>query len=148
MIEQVLREIRDFFIAGNSKITAIDRHSLTIENATHAVVNQYIYLAGTMINGGVYKITSKTGNTLVLDQELSEEPAIGTCYFLAIPRAIITLTEDITDYNGKNKIGIASESLGDYSVTYSSEGTDNSWKGAFATRLNEYRRPYLVLPTR
>lgn len=107
--------------------------------------NQYILLEGTTLNDGVYKLTSATSNelsTILLDEQPDTVYAI---YGLAVPKEFLEIVREIESWVASvgNKVGITSESIDDYSVSFdTSKGSAGDWKSAFSTRLNAYRKAY------
>lgn len=138
MLTELCQELRNWFDR--------ERHfgTFTIEGGELAVSflqeGQYFRIIGSVFNDGVHKypITS-----------LHDETFEGAVWALAIPEAIINLSNDID--NWQNKYGAVdsaamspfnSESFGGY--TYSkasgSSGSASDWRSAFANRLNRWRK--------
>ena len=108
--------------------------------------NQYFRIVGSVFNDGVYKF----GDEL----DLADETFTGAIWAMAVPKEVIALAADIKDWSDKY-LGVDSaamspfnsESFGGYS--YSKSGGSSSsgnvdlsgtWQGAFADRLNQYRK--------
>ena len=140
MIENVLREIRNFFIKDSEIVYGIESDGIVVSGAFMA--NQYVFVKGSIMNDGVHKITSVVADKIMI-AGLVAEPTTIHLYALAIPKVIIDLTAEIEAYNEANTNGVVSESLGDYSVTYASDGGVETWQTAFKGKLNPYRRVYL-----
>jgi hypothetical protein len=60
-------------------------------------------------------------------------------FALAVPSEFISLVEDISTYSNMETVGLASESLGDYSVSYKDS---SDWQSAFRNKLKAYRRMF------
>lgn len=142
MIGLVLREINNYFIKDISESTEITT-TIKVKNPDKFVVGQYIFIYKSILNDGVYKIEDITGSYLTLDETLQAESTKARVYGLAIPKDVLTLIGEIETYNNGNASGVQSESLGDYSVTYGSNG--GTWQQVFRAKLNAYRKPYLDL---
>lgn len=148
MLEQILKSINNFFVNSTQSVTGIAQNKIIVSDASDLVAGQYIYLYQTLLNDGVYKIAEIDGNEITIDvaDDLIAEPAgDALLYGLAIPKAILSLKDEIVAYNSANPNNLQSETLGDYSATYAT-GKGTSWTSAFATRLAPYRKVYLNLP--
>jgi hypothetical protein len=84
---------------------------------------------------------------------LTDEVFDGAIWLMAIPKDVLILSEEIDawieKYGGVDSVAMSpynSESFGGYSYSKSgggsSDGTSKAgtWQGAFATRLNEWRK--------
>lgn len=103
---------------------------------------QYFRIIGSLLNDGVYQYPT---------QELQDETFEGAVWFMAIPPAVIALSEDInswqTKYGGAESTALSpfqSESFGGYSYSKggntSTNGGNGGWQSAFASRLNPWRK--------
>lgn len=107
---------------------------------------QYFRIVGSIFNDGVYQYPAT---------ELTDEEFDGAVWAMAVPPSVVDLAEQISDWQGKyGGVGsvamspFQSESFGGYSYTKKSgsgssdSGTDNSgtWQGAFASKLNLWRK--------
>ena len=104
---------------------------------------QYFRIIGSIFNDGVHKYPAT---------DLVNEEFDGVIWAMAVPQSVIALTSDIAtwiaQYGGANSPAMSpyqSESFQNYSYTKASgsnaDGTDSTtWQGAFASRLNKYRR--------
>ena len=111
---------------------------------------QYFRILGSALNDGLYiygdTIKDGDGN----DTELQDEAFNGAVWALGIPKGVITLAKDISDweakYGDKANGPYTSESIfGQYSYTKGGTtggiGTNGSgWEAAFASRLDQYRK--------
>lgn len=141
MIGQVLDYIHNYFEKE------IVRGTFTISSGELDVDflqdNQYFRIRGSVFNDGVYKYSS--------NNELTDEVFQGEVWAMAVPPAVITLTEDIegwvSEYGNDMNSPYQSESFGGYSYTKkSSSGSANNgndaadWRSVFRSRLNHWRK--------
>lgn len=103
---------------------------------------QFFRIVGSVLNDGVYQYPAT---------ELEDETFDGAVWPMAVPPEVITLCEEIKEWNAKYG-GVdstamspyTSESFGGYSYSKSagsgSNGGEGTWKGAFASRLNKWRK--------
>ena len=118
MLEQVLRHLNNWFLVD------IHEGTFTVENGGIALpflqTNQYFRICGSVFNDGLPHYP-------VID--LTDETFTGTVWALAVPKAVITLAEDIAAWEEKNGEAVASpyqsESFGGYSYTKRSAGSDS-----------------------
>ena len=106
---------------------------------------QYFRIVGSVFNDGVYQYPT---------DNLKEESFNGAVWLMAIPQDFLDLVTEITDwqakYGGIDSEAMSpfnSESFGGYSYNKSgggasdgSSGNAGTWQGAFATRLNLWRK--------
>lgn len=106
---------------------------------------QYFRIVGSVFNDGVHKYPATN---------LKDEVFKGGIWTMAVPETVIDLASDIAEWKAKYEdvnssmmSPFTSESFGNYSYSKSSGGTSggagdtsNSWQGAFASRLNKWRR--------
>jgi len=102
---------------------------------------QYFRIVGSVFNDGVYQYPA-TG--------LTDETFDGAIWAMAIPSEVIALASDIEAWKEKYQSidspamsPYNSESFGGYSYSKSSGGSDDlsgTWQGAFADRLNHWRK--------
>lgn len=124
--------------------------TFTIENGGLAVsflkTNQYYRIVGSVFNDGVHKYGDNT-------DVLTDEEFEGSVWALGIPKAVINLAAEIAEW--QTKYGTAgsaamspfmSESFGGYSYSKGGSGSSSSaetapsWKTAFASSLNLWRK--------
>lgn len=99
---------------------------------------QYFRIVGSTFNDGVYQYPSA---------DLTNETFDGGIWAMAVPPTVIALFHEVKDWDdkyGESASGpYQSESFGGYSYTKKSGANGNnvsSWKDAFRTRLNQYRK--------
>ena len=143
MLEQVLRHLNNWFLVE------IHEGTFTVENGSitlpFLLTNQYFRICGSVFNDGLHKYPAA---------DLTDETFTGTVWALAVPKAVVTLSEDIAAWEEKNGEAVASpyqsESFGGYSYTKRSAGSDsgtlNGWQDAFRGRLNDWRKLKGVRP--
>ena len=136
MLTELCAEIRNYFLKPNG----IHTGNFTISGGKLAPLDfikdgQYIRIVGSTFNDGVYQYPAI---------DLTDETFAGAVWALAIPPAVIALSDEIRAYNevdGKPSAYTA-ESFGNYSYTKATDasGAPLTWEKAFAKRLNKYRR--------
>ena len=143
MLENVLRHLNNWFLVE------IHEGTFTVENGSIALpflqTNQYFRICGSVFNDGLH---------LYPAVDLTDETFTGTVWVLAVPKAVVSLAEDIAAWEEKNGEAVASpyqsESFGGYSYTKRSAGNDsgtlNGWQDAFRGRLNDWRKLKGVRP--
>lgn len=136
MLEQVLAEIHNWFQTG------IYSGTYTIENGDIALPflqdGQYFRIMGSVFNDGIHRY----GPEMEL---LHDETFKGAVWALAVPKAVIDLSHEISAWEKKyGEISIGpyqSESKADYSYTKATDsGGAGGWQAAFKARLNPYRK--------
>lgn len=107
--------------------------------------NQYFRIVGSVFNDGVYQYPAT---------DLTDETFDGAIWAMAIPSEVIALASDIEAWKNKYQSidspamsPYNSESFGGYSYSKSSGGSTSgsvdlsgTWQGAFADRLNHWRK--------
>lgn len=104
---------------------------------------QYFRIIGSVFNDGVHQYP-------VEESELKDEVFKGAIWAMAVPPAVIDLSERIQAWNDKYGDSVSSpyssESFGGYSYTKASSGQGDAdsggvtWRGAFANDLNKWRK--------
>lgn len=148
MISELCKELRNWFDRGQPHfhgVSTIESGKITDRDFLSAIKpNQYFRIEGSIFNDGVYQYTDKL--------ELTDEIFVGSVSLMAIPKEVLTLAKDIEDwqtkYGGVDSEAMSpfnSESFGGYSYSKSGGGANGSgvsasWKSAFASRLNNWRK--------
>lgn len=148
MISELCKELRNWFDRGQPHFhgtSTIEGGKITDQDFLNAIKpNQYFRIEGSTFNDGVYQYT----DTL----ELTDEIFVGSVSLMAIPKDVLNLAKDIEDwqtkYGGVDSEAMSpfnSESFGGYSYSKSGSGANGSgkgasWKNAFASRLNNWRK--------
>lgn len=104
---------------------------------------QFFRVIGSVFNDGVHKYGDS-------EDELTDEVFEGAIWTMAVPPAVIELSERITEWETKYGDAVlspySSESFGGYSYTKAAVGQGNAgssnptWKSTFASELNKYRK--------
>lgn len=146
MISELCKELNNWdFNYGAEKYFG----SISIENGSlvtfsdKLVEDQYFRIVGSKFNDGVYKYPQ---------EELKDEVFEGAVWAMAIPDEVIALANEIEawviKYGALDSSAMSpfnSESFGGYSYSkgnsdLNGSGKANSWQGAFASRLNKWRK--------
>lgn len=131
MLYEIMIYIRNFFLGESRE----DKFVITDGGITlpFVVEGQYILIEGSKFNDGVYKYPS----------ELTDETFKGTITALNPPKEFLNLVAEIEEWESNNKANVyISESFGGYSYTKASgqTGAPITWREAFASRLNTWRK--------
>lgn len=135
MLNEVCAEIRNYFVKDihNGKFEIVDGKIAPLDFLQEG---QYFRIIGSIFNDGVYQYPTSG---------LTDEIFSGAVWGMAVPPAVISLTEEIKSFNesdaGKPS-AYTSESFGGYSYSKATDenGAPMGWKKVFASRLNKYRR--------
>lgn len=140
LLEEICGYLRNWFIVPGG----IHRDNYVISDGKLALPflakNQYYRILGSVFNDGIHKYG-------LLSDVLIDESFDGTIQALAIPTAVISIADEIREWNTKNADTInspyQSESFGGYTYTKASDGASEgglSWKSVFAARLARWRK--------
>lgn len=133
MLEQVMREVRNYFPSSYHSGTFTIEDSII--SPSLLVEDQYFLIEGSAFNDGVYKYG---------EGELVNETFDGHITILTPPKAFLQLVAEIESYQTKygEVSPYTSESFGGYSYTKAtgSNGGSISWADAFSKRLNAWRK--------
>ncbi len=141
MMNELCQEIKNYFDRGQQKFFGtihIVNGLITNSEFTDAIkMGQYFRIVGSILNDGVYCYNN--------DLTLIDEDFKGAIWLMAVPRDVITLSEDIEKWLADNEKALQSpyqsESFGGYSYTKATGKSGAlSWQDVFAHRLNHYRR--------
>lgn len=139
MLEQVLQEIHNWFQ------TDVYRDEYTIQDGSITLPflqdGQYFRIVGSVFNDGLHLYSSEM-------EGLTDETFEGAIWAMAVPKAVIELSEDISAWREKYGAVIdspyTSESFGGYGYSKSSGAGDGAgsggWQAAFRARLKPYRK--------
>lgn len=147
MLTELCKELRNWFEKEKhfGKFT-IEGGQLT--DGSFLQDGQYYRIIGSVFNDGVHKWP---------DDDLVNESFEGAIWAMAVPPAVVALSDDIEswvskydDIEGTNMSPFSSESFGGYSyskgggsaiVNSSNRGNGApTWKSMFATELNKWRK--------
>lgn len=152
-ITEICADIRNYFAPAMKKAdkSFIHKGEFTISGRSVTPLdfieeNQYFRIVGSASNDGVYQ------NTVEGLQALTDETFNGAIWEMSVPRAFLKLCEDIiawrNAYENAESAAMSpytAESFAGYSyqkggVAGASGGSAATWQGAFANRLNAWRR--------
>ena len=134
MLEQILTHLNNWFLVPEGV------HEDTYEIKDGGIVlpflvdGQYFRICGSVFNDGLHQYPA---------EDLTDEVFAGTVWVLAIPKQVISLADEITEWAAKNQpSAYTSESFGGYSYSKAtgSNGAPMSWQDVFKMRLNPYRK--------
>ena len=138
MLEDILRHLNNWFLVD------VYNGTFAVENGGVALPflqnGQYFRIVGSVFNDGLHQYPVR---------DLLDETFTGTVWALAVPKAVLTLANEINEWQKKFGETVASpytsESFGGYSYTKASSGkADTSavtgWQDAFRSRLNAWRK--------
>lgn len=145
MIGELCQELKNWFDRNQPKIHGafeISEGKIVDEDFIEVIQNnQYFRIIGSVFNDGVYKYTDAL--------TLADELFVGHIWLMAVPKEVISLSDEIDDWLVKYGESVnspySSESFGGYSYTKAS-GTNGSsssgasWQSTFASRLNKWRK--------
>jgi len=147
MLSEVCREIKNWFEQAKyfGDFVIADGAIVSRNDGTMGLQDgQYFRIVGSVFNDGVYQYPTT---------DLHDEIFNGAVWALAIPKEVITLSDDIdawvAKYGGVDSVNMSpfnSESFGGYSYSKSgggsSAGGDNSgtWQNVFSSHLNKWRK--------
>lgn len=133
MLETVLMYLNNWFVVGRYDDTyTIEDGKLTLP---FLAIGQYFRVFGSLFNDGLHQYPAA---------DLMDETFDGTIWALAVPKAVISLSEEISAWNEKNGAAgpYSSESFGGYSYTRAtkSNGQAVGWQDVFAARLAPWKK--------
>ena len=140
MLENVLIHLKNWFVVP----CGVHEGMYTIENSNLELPflqnGQYYRICGSVFNDGLHKYGDES-------DKLQNETFTGAVWALAIPKALVKLSEEIEEWQTKNGETVASpftsESFGGYSYTKATDsntGAVATWETVFRTQLNPYRK--------
>lgn len=139
MLEQVLNHLHNWFEVG------IHPGTYTILNGNIVLPflqsGQYYRIVGSIFNDGLYRYGTE-------NEQLQNETFDGAIWALAIPKTVISLSDEISvwldKYGSVIENPYTSESFGGYSYSKSGSMDDgagsSSWQAAFRAQLNPWRK--------
>lgn len=136
MLEQVLQHLNNWFLVPDG----IHTGEFTVQDGGITLpflqTGQYFRVVGSVFNDGLHQYPA---------EDMADETFTGAVWALAVPKAVITLSEEITAWNEKNGTPgpYTSESIfGQYSYTKATNasGAAVGWQDVFKSRLNVWRR--------
>lgn len=138
MLEQILMHLNNWFVVPDG----IHEGTFEIKDGGISLPflknGQYFRICGSVFNDGLHQYQYTT---------FKDEFFSGEVWALAIPKSIILLSEEISEWqekNGESSVSTyQSESFGGYSyskATDSKTGGAVTWQSAFRNRLNAWRK--------
>ena len=137
MLDEIMAHLRNYFVKNvyTSRFEIKDG-VIASPSSIQIAYGQHVKVSGSVFNDGVYTWPI-TG--------LTDEVFDGELWALAVPPAIVALSEEIKEYENSDMAkpsSYKSESFAGYSYTKNTnaDGTPISWQKAFAKRLNRWRK--------
>lgn len=147
MLTEICQYLHNWFEVAKfyGKFIISDGHIESYNDGDMGLIEgQYFRIIGSLLNDGVHQYPS---------EGLKDETFDGAIWSMAIPPAMLSLSEEIdawqTKHGGVDSTAMSpynSESFGGYSYSKSSGGSAESgggsggWQSAFANRLNPWRK--------
>ena len=135
MLEEVLQHLNNWFLVPDGIHTGefiVQDGRLTLP---FLQTGQYFRVVGSVFNDVLHQYPAKN---------MTDETFDGAVWALAVPRAVITLADEIVSWDAKNGAPgpYTSESFGDYSYSKATNasGVAVGWQDVFKSRLNAWRR--------
>lgn len=135
MLDLICAEIRNYFVRSVHRGT-FEIEDSSIDLSDILSTGQYFRIIGSVFNDGVYQYPCRG---------LNDERFTGEVWAMAIPPALIALTEEIkayTESDAAKPSPYTSESFGGYAYTKAtdSNGAALGWQKVFSSRLNRWRK--------
>ncbi len=153
ILTEICQELRNWFDRDQSKYygkITIRGGVLSMDDSSGFTLQdgQYYRIIGSLFNDGVHRFNDMT------DWLTDENTFEGAIWSMAIPPAVVSLSEDVEAWQAKYgsidshaMSPFNSESFGGYSYSKSGGGSGSSsnngagtWQGVFAKRLNLWRK--------
>lgn len=142
MLENILMYLNNWFVVPDG----VRPGKYSIEDGSIAlsflVPGQYFRIVGSVMNDGLHQYPA---------DDLTDEDFDGAVWALAVPPAVVALSDDIKAWTEKNQPSVyTSESFGGYSCSRASgaNGTPAGWQDVFASQLAPYRKARENAPVR
>lgn len=135
MLATILNHLNNYFIVKDG----VHHGGYTIEGHTISLDflqdGQYFRIVGSVFNDGIYQYPTT---------DLTDEEFEGEIWAMAVPKELLDLTEEISEWLKKYPItGYISEKFGNYSYSQRTNFRSNaaiSWQDVFSVRLNRWRK--------
>lgn len=146
MLTNICQYLHNYFDKNQEKyygeIQITDNQILVDGEEISLIDGQYFRIIGSLLNDGVHQYPS---------EELLNETFDGAIWSMAVPRAVLALSEDINEWQEKHgsiestaMSPFTSESFGGYSYSKAgstgADGGNEGWQSAFAYRLKPWRK--------
>lgn len=145
MLTDLCQELRNWFDRGQPKWYGeftIENGALVLRDDVSLKVGQYYRIVGSALNDGVYQ----WGNE---NDGLAEESFTGAIWAMAVPPAVIALSDEIDawalKYGDAANSPYQSESFGGYTYSKASGGSSSGaggvcWQSIFKNKLDRWRK--------
>lgn len=141
MISQVLRYLNNYFERTIESFDEIVNDGVIGSFNEYYVAGMYVFINNSRLNDGVYKIASATTSKLTFEETnliAEKDPSVlYSVYGLSIPPEVLSIITEIESYTPSD--GVTNESIDDYSVGYTGDG---SWQSVYSTKLSRYKKVY------
>lgn len=150
MLQQICEDIHNYFIKAPNpgKYTVSGG---TISPLPSLAEGQRFWVVGSALNDGVYTYHERgiTNDDETASAELKDESFEGSVCAMAVPRDVVELAKEVSDWVDSNSEALnspyTSESFGGYSYTKATAsgadaGGSLTWQSHFKSRLNPYRK--------
>lgn len=148
MLENVLSHLKNWFLVPGG----VHEGTFVISNNALELSflqdGQYYRICGSLFNDGLHRYGDP-------DDRLKNEKFYGTVWALAVPNAVVELSERIAEWEEKNgdssRSPYNSESFGGYSyakATDTATGGAVTWQTAFRGELNQWRKAREYAPVK
>ncbi|ANU42190.1 hypothetical protein ADH75_02975 [Flavonifractor plautii] len=135
MLEEVLQHLNNWFLVPEG----IHAGEFTVQDGSITLpflqTGQYFRVMGSVFNDGLHQYPA---------QDMTDETFDGVLWALAVPKAVISLADEIAVWDEKNGAQgpYTSESFGGYSYSKATNasGVAVGWQDVFKIRLNAWRR--------
>ncbi len=105
----------------------------------------FVIIKDSYLNDGLYEVSAATTTEIsVLETLKPENTGEGIRLYASVPPSDFVALYDEIEAHTETGVGVASESIDDYSVSYKDDG---SWQSVFKTKLYQYRRVYNDIDT-
>lgn len=135
MLEQILMDINNLFVVPDGRHAgeySIKGGSIALD---FLAPGQYFWIKGSVFNDGLHVYPAA---------DLTDEDFDGVVLAMAVPNAVIAISDEIKAWVDKNGQGspYTSESFGGYSYSKAtnSQGMAVEWRDVFRSRLNTWRK--------
>lgn len=147
MLTEVCQYLHNWFDRDQAKFYGqinIESNLIQVDNEDIGLTEgQYFRIIGSLLNDGVYQYPS---------EELQDESFRGAIWSMALPPAVLALSEEINEWQEKYG-GVSSQSMSPYQsesfggYAYSKagggsagNGTTSGWQDVYANRLSPWRK--------
>lgn len=134
MLEQILMHLNNWFLVPGG----VHADKYTIQDGgielPFLVSGQYFRICNSVLNDGLHQYPA---------EDLTDETFDGVIWALAVPKQLVSLSDDIKTWTEKNQpSAFTSESFGGYSYSKATgaNGAPMGWQEVFKSQLNPYRK--------